>query len=186
MSIHTTYRMRWPARLSPMGCMAAMAPSTTLPLSEAATFGDPRFDEDPGRIAPGITIAGLVPTETAPDDATWSIRTGILTFAGEILNQHVASYARPNRSRGQVLLNGLAKTCGAPDGHVVGAWTSDSLGCDWMPMVWLGGRLLRGFVNGHAGGGCDEVRRHDGRLRIDMLDVDGDVVTVPVDAFVRW
>ena len=188
MSSHTTYRMRWPARLDRMGCTTAMVPSTTLPLygaTKSGDFGDPRFDDDPGQIAPGITIACLVPTETTEDDATWSVRDGVFAFAGELLNAHVAAYYDDaGRSRERVLLSGLAATCAAPDGQVVGAWTNDSLGCEWMPMVWVDGRLLRGFVDGHGGGRTgDPVVPHDGRLRIDLLDVDGDVVTIPTEAF---
>ncbi len=53
-------------------------------------------------------------------------------------------------------------------------------------MVWLGGRLLRGFVNGWSPERIGEdFREHDGALKVDLLEIDqpNRAVTIPFDAF---
>ncbi len=123
MSSHTTYRLRWPVRLDAAACASILEPCSRLPLSEAGDFDEPMFEV--GNIAPDITIRGLVP-EGQPIDHPWEIQDGTLVFAADLLNRSFrhdddaeAVIAEPSRET--VLLDALARTCDAPDGHIVGA-----------------------------------------------------------------
>lgn len=188
MSSGTTYRLRWPTRLPAGECMASLAPCRNLPLYGPSDFEDPMFES--GNVAPGITIGGLVPIDHPTEDRFWSIEGDTLVFAGALLNRFHRHDDRDDNSVGEpsretVLLDALGRTCAALDGHVVGAWNHEYLE-HWMPMVWLGGRLMRGFVNGWS---PDRIgaghRAHSGALKVDLLEIDhpNRAVVIPYDAF---
>ncbi len=188
MSSDTSYRLRWPTRRSLGDCMTILSPCGNLPLSGAADFEDLMFES--GNVAPGITIGGLVPADHLPGDLFWSLESGTLVFTAALPNRFyrhddsdLNTVGEPSRE--SVLLGALERTCDAPDGHVVGAWNHEYLE-HWMPMVWIGGRLMRGFVNGWS---PDRIgaghRAHSGALKVDLLEIDhpNRAVVIPYDAF---
>lgn len=180
----TTYRVRWTASLEDLQMVQAMLPAAGLPLSRARPYDD--ICEDVSLVAPGVSIAGLVPAETIPEPACWTFNGKDLVFTADLLNPQYrhddstfAEIGEPSRER--VLLDALTATCGAPDGTIVGAWTSDHSD-HWHPVVFVGGRVARSFVECRPGYKADGAIQHDGRLP-DGLTVHQDgTVTIPAEA----
>lgn len=182
----TTYRVRWPAALGDLQLLQAMLPTAGLPLSRARAYDD--ICEDVSLVAPGVSIAGLVPTETIPEPACWSFDGTGFAFTADLLNPHHrhddSMFAEPGEpSRERVLLDALTTTCGATDGTIVGAWMSDHSD-HWHPMVFLGGRVTRGFVGYRPGYKADGAIQHDGRLPSGLAANEHGTVTIPSEAFV--
>lgn len=186
MSSGTTYRLRWSTRMPADQCLATLEPCRMLPLSSPSDFDDGMFDA--GNVAPGVSIRALVPVDGLPEDEFWSIENGTLVFEGSLLNRFFRVDDQDTAgepSRETVLLDALGRTCAAPDGHIVGAWNHEYLE-HWMPMVWLGGRLMRGFVNGWSPDRLGTRHRlHSGGLKVGLMEIDplNRSVVIPYDAF---
>ncbi|MFZ3482037.1 hypothetical protein [Sphingomonas sp. 3-13AW] len=188
MSTQTTYRLRWPSRGDEVACANALAPCATLPLYDARPFDDPMFEV--GNVAPGITVRHLVPDGHPGGETFWSWDDGVFTFAADLLNPSRAGHASSpaeseEASRETVLLDALGRTCAAPAGSIVGAFFSEGLG-EWFPMVWVDGRLLRGYVNSWSPERLGATfREHNGLLSVDLLEIDLDdgSLTIPFETF---
>lgn len=181
----STYRVRWRSAIGDLELLQAMLPTIALPLGRARKYED--ICEDVSLVAPGVSIAGLVPTDDAREPTYWSFDGTDFTFTADLLNpgfRHDASMFSEvgEPSRETALLDALSATCGAPEGTIVGAWMNDHSD-HWHPMVFLGGRVTKGFVSyrdtrygeGHS-------VQHDGRLPDGLTLDEHGTVTIPVKA----
>jgi len=182
----STYRVRWRAALGDLELLQAMLPVVALPLSRARAYKD--VCEDVSLIAPGVSISNLVPQDDAPEPTYWTYDGTHFTFTADLLNP---SYRHDNSmfaevgepSRETALLDALSATCGAEDGTIVGAWMNDHSD-HWHPMVFIGGRVMRGFVGyRHHHNKERQSVQHDGRLRTELLpEISHRSVQIPDEA----
>ncbi len=187
MSQITTYRMRFATRMPASEIAEKMIEMGRLPLSSPRSAGFSGMDFR-ALVGEKLSFSDHIPDEDL-EAPYWSYDGTVVTIAVDLTNPQYrdddsdfCEVGEPSRQT--TLIDIATSICQAEEGEIIGAWQGE-YSEDWHPLVYIGGKIRRAFVQGYYNLRWDEQpAQFRGKILPEHLeDDDGKSVTIKKTAF---